>query len=36
MLSVRCNKNKPFINKYSWEGVKFSLEKDDWKKNRGK
>ena len=23
---------KPFINKYSWEGISFKSEKDDWKK----
>ena len=23
---------KPFINKYNWEGVKYSSEKDSWKK----
>ena len=23
---------KPFINKYSWEGIHFPAEKDDWKK----
>ena len=22
----------PFINKYNWEGINFSLEKDLWKK----
>ena len=25
-------KNKLFINKYKWEGINFSSEKDDWKK----
>ena len=25
-------KIKPFKNKYNWEGMKFSSEKDDWKK----
>ena len=25
-------KIKPFINKYNWEGINFSSEKDDWKK----
>ena len=28
----RIIKIKPFINKYNWEGTKFSSEKDDWKK----
>ena len=22
---------KPFINKYNWEGINYSSEKDDWK-----
>ena len=25
-------KNKPFVNKYKWEGINFPSEKDDWKK----
>ena len=25
-------KIKPFINKYNWEEINFSSEKDDWKK----
>ena len=25
-------KIKSFINKYNWEGINFSSEKDDWKK----
>ena len=25
-------KIKPFINKYSWEGINFPSEKDDWKR----
>ena len=28
----RITKIKPFINKYSWEGINFPSEKDDWKK----
>ena len=30
----RVTKIKPFINKYDWEGISFSLEKDDcfWEK----
>ena len=28
----RITKNKPFINKYNWEGNNFPSEKDDWKK----
>ena len=28
----RKTKIKPFINKYNWEGIKLSSEKDDWKK----
>ena len=31
--SAKNNKNKQFINKYSWEGINFPLQKDDWKKN---
>ena len=26
------SKNKPFINKYNWEGINFPSEKDEWKK----
>ena len=26
-------KIKPFVNKYNWEGINYSSEKDDWKKN---
>ena len=25
-------KIKPFINKYKWEGINVSVEKDDWRK----
>ena len=25
-------KIKPFANKYSWEGINFPSEKEDWKK----
>ena len=28
----RIKKVKPFINKYNWERIHFSSEKDDWKK----
>ena len=28
----RVTKIKPFINKYNWEGINFSSEKDDWRK----
>ena len=28
----RITKIKPFINKYTWEGINFPSEKDDWKK----
>ena len=28
----RITKIKPFINKYYWEGINFSSEKDDWKR----
>ena len=28
----RITKIKPFINKYNWEEVRFSSEKDGWKK----
>ena len=28
----RITKIKLFINKYSWEGINFPSEKDDWKK----
>ena len=28
----RVTKIKPFINKYKWEGINFSSEKDDCKK----
>ena len=28
----RITNNKPGINKYNWEGIKFPLEKDDLKK----
>ena len=24
---------KPFINKYNWEGINYSSEKDDWKES---
>ena len=30
----RVTKIKPFINKYKWEGISFSSEKDDCKKLR--
>ena len=29
--ATRIIKNKPFIDKYKWEGINFPLEKDDWK-----
>ena len=29
--SERITKIKPFINKYNWEEIDFSSEKDDWK-----
>ena len=29
----RISKIKPLINKYKWEGINFSSEKDDWKKS---
>ena len=25
-------KNKPFINKYNWEGINYPSENDNWKK----
>ena len=28
----RITKIKPFINKYSWEGINFPSVKDDWKR----
>ena len=28
----RITKIKPFVNKYSWKGINFPSEKDDWKK----
>ena len=28
----KITKIKPFINKYNWKGIYFSLKKDDWKK----
>ena len=28
----RITKNKPFTNKYNWEGISFPSEQDDWKK----
>ena len=28
----RITKIKPFMNKYSWEGINVPSEKDDWKK----
>ena len=28
----RITEIKPFINKYNWEEINFSSEKDDWKK----
>ena len=28
----KLTKNKPFIDKYSWEAIQFPSEKDDWKK----
>ena len=28
----RITKNELFINKYSWKGINFPSEKDDWKK----
>ena len=30
--SAKKDKSKPFINKYSWEGINFPSEKDFWKK----
>ena len=30
--SQRITKIRPFVNKYNWEGINFSSEKDDWKK----
>ena len=27
----RITKINPFINKYKWEAINFSSEKDDWK-----
>ena len=30
----RITEIKPFINKYNWEEINFSSEKDDWKKFR--
>ena len=30
----RITKNRPFIDKYNWEGINYLLEKDDWKKLR--
>ena len=29
--SAKITKIKTFINKYTWEGINFPLEKDDWK-----
>ena len=30
----RITRTKPFMNKYNWEGINFSSEKDGWKKLR--
>ena len=30
--SQRITKIKPFMNKYNRKGIRFSSEKDDWKK----
>ena len=30
--SQRITKIKPFMNKYNWEGINFSSQKDDWKR----
>ena len=27
----RITKNKPFIDKYNWEGINYASEKNDWK-----
>ena len=29
---LKITKIKPLINKYNWEGINFSSEKDHWKK----
>ena len=29
----RITKIKPFIDKYNWEGINYSSEKDNWKTN---
>ena len=29
----RITEIKPFISKYKWEGINFTSQKDDWKKN---
>ena len=31
-IKKRSTKNKPFMNRYNWQGLKFPSEKDDWKK----
>ena len=28
----RITKNKPFINKYNWEGINYTSEKNNWEK----
>ena len=28
----RITKNKPFINKYNWEGINYTSEKYNWEK----
>ena len=30
--SERITKIKPFINRYSWEGINYPSEKNDWKR----
>ena len=32
----RISKVKPYIDKYNWEGINHSSEKDDWKKSEKK
>ena len=28
----KISKLKPYINQYNWKGIKFPLDKEDWKK----
>ena len=28
----KISKFKPYINQYNWKGIKFPLDKEDWKK----